>query len=138
MTDVWVTYEARGECDCWRDAVCAHGWTWQEDGDDEPCQHVDGYEAVHESFADAVRALFSLEGPEAIGPMLRVRFAKGSPFPWKTHRVFIMRPGTLIIDDHKAEGGPNPWRIIQREQFQPRSTPRHDLGMQREFASQYR
>lgn len=141
VADVWVTYAAPVGCQCWRDAVCAHGWTWQEgdltDGSDE-CRHYEWFGAVHESLADAVRDLFSQEGAEAIGCLLRQRYRDGV-HAHMTMTVFVMRAGQgPFIDDHDATDGPTPLVVISRYRLVKRSTPRDDVHEVRKVAALYR
>ena len=135
--DVWVTLSPEDGCQCWRDAVCGHGWTWQEE--EPPCVHQDAYQDVHESFADAVRALYPIRGGWAIGSLLRERAPRDSD-QWPTTRAVYVMPADSgpFTDDHEAEGGPAPLWIIHREPLLTRSTPRVDSGALRRMAGQYR
>lgn len=132
MADVWVTYQPADDCQCWRDGVCSHGWTWQEDD----CNHRDAMiDDVHESVADAVRALFSVYGASAIGRLIRQRYSTSRPRT--TMRIFVMPASAhgQLADDHEAYGGPSPLWVIERKKAAPRSR----VGdAERRFANGYR
>lgn len=129
--DLWVTYEPQDDCQCWRDALCAHGWTWQEDA---TCNHRDAMMSdVHVSVADAVRDLFSIRGAEAIGCLLRLRYSTEPPR--QTMEWYVMPPGVALVDDHDAVDGPAPVAVIVRK----RPVPRSRVGDKfRRFADSYR
>jgi hypothetical protein len=125
--DIWVTYQPEGDCQCWRDALCPHGWTWS-DVEERDCHHTDDILGdVHESLADAVRELYSIEGPAPIGLLLRQRYRGGAKRGTMT--VFVMRPEDrdLMVDDHEAAYGPTPYRIIERKSMEKRSRPGDDF-----------
>lgn len=134
MTDVWITYDVPPSCECWRDALCTHDWTWKGEETDF-CEHFESYEPVHRSLADAIRSLYGINGRSAIGSLLRSRYKNGPG----THEVFVMPPiSDPLVDDHEAAGGPTPLFVISRYSLQERSTPRTDIGSARKWAAEWR
>jgi len=136
VTHIWITFMAPKDCLCWRDAVCSHGFTWQED-EDAPCDHYESYLPAHYSLADAVRSLFWIGGHEAMGLLLRQRVRSKERV--RTVAVFVMPAGVgPFVDDHDADEGPAPLYVLKREQLMGRSTPRADVDEIRTISAQYR
>src|SRR5512139_517832 len=129
--EVWVIYRPQIGCMCWMDAICPHGLTWQPNG--PACIHEDDILGdVHESLADAVRSLFSIDGRKRIGSLIRERFHDGSH---RTMTVYVMPPGGPWSCDHEDNRGwPAPFRIIERKYVEPRSFPGDEM---RQFAAEY-
>lgn len=141
MTYVWVTYETPKDCQCWREVVCPHGLTWQDDIDS--CDHLEGFNRVCESFADAVREMFGWRGADAIGQLVR-RKSRGDLGTYglpigSTVEVFVMRERRPYTCNHDVEGvaldDSAPQWVIRRERVQERTYPGDSL---RRYAADYR
>jgi hypothetical protein len=135
MIRVWVIYDPGEDCQCWRDSLCSHGWTWQED-EGEGHRHLDFIpEYVYQSLGDAVRELFWIDGADKVGHLLRERYHLARPRG--THRVWVMAPGSSLEDDHESA---SPGRAIAVIESYGLLAPSRlgDTAGHRAFANQYR
>jgi hypothetical protein len=132
METVWITFDTPPDCQCWRDALCSHGLTWQEE---EPmCLHIESYQDVQLSLADAIRALYSIRGQSGVGCLLRERDDNG-----QTHNVFVMPPSDQpYVDDHEGWYNRSPSHVITRYRIGHRSKPHDDPKHVRQLADSYR
>lgn len=127
--DVWLIYEPGPDCQCWRDALCPHGWSWTEENED---RHADAFGGAYESAADAIRETYGWRGFGVIGPLIRRRYSDSC----LTRQIFIMPRGLeRLADDHDASGGPAPLWIVQREGVTRRSRLGDEI---RTYADAYR
>jgi len=125
---VWVLYAAAPDCQCWRDALCSHGWTWQPAEFGEPsCDLRDYIDAsVYVSFSEAMNRVIESSGPEAIGPLIRNRYT-GEAINRGTARirgVWVMPVETTredLIDDHEADRWVAPIAYVDRVRIAPRN-----------------
>lgn len=143
MSDLWVTYDPPDDCQCWRNALCAHGWTWHLDDSEppEPCSHTESWQPPHESLADAVRDLWSIRGRKAIACLVRERENEDwARYTGTTKAVYLLDRVPSGADDHEglSDHDVRVLHVIERYPIARRTTARHDPDGRRRIAEEFR